>query len=44
MVLDGVGEAGLVVPRGAVALAAVASDGGGIPVREGRRGWAAKLH
>ena len=44
MVLDGVGEAGLVIPRGAVVPAAAASGGGGVPVREGRRGWAQKLH
>ena len=37
MVLDGVGEAGLGVPRGEVAPAAAASGGGGVPVREGRR-------
>ena len=44
MVLYEVGEAGLVVPHGAVAPAAAASDRGGVPVREGRRGWAEKLH
>ena len=43
MVLDGVGEAGLGVPRGAVAPAAAASGGGGIPVREGRRGLVGEL-
>ena len=43
MVLDGVGEAGLGVPRGAVAPAAAASGGGGVPVREGRRGWVGEL-
>ena len=43
MVLDGVGEAGLGVPRGAVAPAAAASGGGGVLVREGRRGLVGEL-
>ena len=43
MVLDGVGEAGLGVPRGAAAPAAAVSGGGGIPVREGRRGLVGEL-
>ena len=42
MVLDEVGEAGLGVPRGAIA-PAVTSGGGGIPVREGRRGLVGEL-
>jgi hypothetical protein len=43
MVLDGVGEAGLGVPRGAVAPAAAAYGGGGVPVRERRRGLVGEL-
>ena len=43
MVLDGVGEAGLGVPRGAVAPAAAVSSGGGAPVAWGGGGGVGEL-
>ena len=44
VVFLGLGVAGLGVPRGAVAPAATASGGGGVPVRQKRRGVVGELH